>query len=215
MIYRVDDIIKEVRIALDQNSGDELLSAVWDMDTLMLDEMIRSKIVDAVRSVEMEAPLYMIDTGCNFGDSIYWKNGRGEGVGYILLPDDFMRLVIFQMSDWNTPVFNAISESNPLYKLQSSRFPGIRGNPQNPVCAIVIYPIGRVLEFYSCSGGKDVTIHKAVYLSEPSISDDGLIYICERCYRSIIYYCAALVCAICDSEKKSEFLFKISKDLLV
>lgn len=215
MIYRVDDIIRDVRIAIDQNSGDEFLTAVGDMDTLFLNEMIRSKIVDAVRSVEIEAPLYMIDIGSNFGDNIHWKEYEGVGSGYILLPDDFMRLIVFQMSDWITSVSEVITPSMALYKLQSSRFPGIRGNIQNPVCAIVVYPIGRVLEFYSCSGGSDVKIQKAVYLKEPEIDEDDLIYICERCYRPAVYYCAALVSTVCELGKQSELLFKISKDLLV
>lgn len=215
MIYRVDDIIKDVRIALDQNSGDEFLTAVGDMDTLFLNEMIRSKIVDAVRSIEMAAPLYMIDIGSNFGDNIHWKENKGVGPGYTLLPDDFMRLIVFQMSDWRTSVSNAITTSDPLYKLQSSRFPGIRGNPQNPVCAIAIYPVGKVLEFYSCSGGKNVSIQKAVYLQKPVINKEDGIYICEQCYRSAIYYCAGLVSSIYESDKRSESLFQISKDLLV
>ena len=40
----------------------------------------------------------------------------------------------------------AISADDPLYDLQSSRYKGIRGNVQKPVCAVVNRAEGKVLE---------------------------------------------------------------------
>lgn len=207
--------MRDVRVAIDQNSVSERLIESDDIDTLSLDEIVKSKIVDAARSVEKSAPIYMLETGTAFGDNICWKSTKGIGMGYSLLPDNFMRLISFQMSDWQTAVYNAISNDDPLYLLQSSRYPGIRGCPQRPVCAIVPMPVGLVLEFYSCTQGDSVHVVKAQYLQEPVISDDGFIEVCEKCYRAVVYYCGGLVCVAYGSKEQAELMFKLSSDLLV
>lgn len=215
MFYNVDDIVKDVCIAIDQNSTSERLIESEDIDTLSLNEIVRSKIEDAARGVEKSAPVYLLETGTAFGDSINWKSTKGVGMGYTLLPDNFMRLISFQMSDWQTAVYNAISQDDPLYGLQSSRYPGIRGCPQKPVCAIVPAPVGLVLEFYSCTQGETVHVVKAQYLPEPVIGEDGYIDICEKCYRAVVYNCAGLVCSAYGSKEQAELMFKLSSDLLV
>lgn len=216
MLKKVKDIIKDVRIAIDQNASGGSLIDTGDIETLSLDEIIRSKIVDAVKSVEKAAPVYMLGTGKAFADSIEWFESKGKGVGpgKILLPDDFMRLISFQMSDWSRAVYEAIMPDDPKYHLQSSRFAGIRGNTQKPACAIVPEPTGLTLEFYSCSAGENVNVVKAQYLPEPIISETDDIDIAGKCYRSIVYYCAGLVCSAYQSAEQGEQMFKISNDLL-
>lgn len=214
MLKKVKDIARAVRIAIDHNPQNDALIDVGDIDTLSLDDIVRSKIVDAIKSVEKAAPVYLLDTGVPFGDNIAWMEEKGKGPGKILLPDDFMRIISFKMSDWAMPVFEAITPDDATYKLQSSRFKGIRGNVQKPVCAIVPYPAGLFLEFYSCSGGEDVNISMAQYLPEPAIDEDDCVEICEKCYSAVIYYCAGLVCTAYLSAEQGEQLFKISNDLL-
>lgn len=106
MIKKIEDIVKDVRICLDQNMVSESLLNEGDIDTLSIEDIIRSKIVDAVQRVESGAPTHLLEGGHNFGDSIYWTK---DGSGWTLLPDDFMRLVVFEMSDWERPVYEAIS----------------------------------------------------------------------------------------------------------
>lgn len=216
MLKKVKDITSDVRIAIDQNSSGSSLIDIGDIDTLSLDEIIKSKIVDAAKTVEKSAPVYMLGTGKPFGDSIEWFEGKGvgKGAGRIYLPDDFMRLISFQMSDWSRAVYEAIMPDSPKYQLQSSRFDGIRGNTQKPVCAIVPSPTGLNMEFYSCKGGDSVNIIKAQYLPEPAISETDDIDIPEKCYRAIVYYCAGLVCSAYQSTEQGEQMFKISNDLL-
>jgi len=202
MIYQQSEISRDVRVALDQNSVSTQLLEVDDIDTLSLDELIVNKVPDAVRMVEMQAPLHLLDSGNNFGDSISWGgavNADGtssstDGVykGWTALPEKFMRLIVFKMSDWERPVYAAVTGDDPRYLHQSSRHGGIVGTPQKPVCAIVVRPEGRVLEFWSCSS-TNATVERAVFLPIPEWDDDGGISICERCYRPAVYYTAALV----------------------
>lgn len=214
MEYTVSELVKDVRIAIDQNEvGDQLINAL-DMETLTLDQIITNKIVDAVSSVEKSAPIHLLDSGEPFAKNLGWKQAVGIGMGYTILPDDFMRLLTFQMSDWSRSVNEVITEDSPLYAMQSSRYSGIKGCPQKPVCALVLYPVGYVLEFYSCVEGKNVFVKRARYLPYPSIQNDT-IRICEKCYRSVVYYLAGLVCSSYGGKDQADLLFGISKDLLV
>ena len=71
-VYLLDEIAKDVRIAIDQNMQSETLVDFGDVDTLSLNDIIKSKIVDAVKRIHSTAPSYLLDGGHNFGDAIYW-----------------------------------------------------------------------------------------------------------------------------------------------
>lgn len=210
-VYLLDEIAKDVRIAIDQNMQSKTLVDFGDVDTLSLNDIIKSKIVDAVKRIHSTAPSYLLDGGHNFGDAIYWKELES---GWCLLPEDFMRLVVFQMDDWERAVYHAISEDDEEYQKQSSRFKGIRGTPQKPVCAIAIRPEGRVLEFYSCKS-IDAMVSRAVYLPYPKVDKDNGIQICERCYQAVVYTIASLVLITYGSADQSKALLELAKSTLI
>ncbi len=212
MRYKVADLKREVRIAIDQNMASVQLSDLGDIDTLSLEDIIESKIADAARIVEQNAAFHLLDRGRAFADSIGWNAEPGIGSGHIHLPDDFLRLLAFQMSDWSYPVTTAIDESNPLYKMQASRFPGIRGCPQKPVVAITQQPIGLVLEFYSCTAGKDVYVKRARYIPIPQIRK-GHIEICEKLKSAIIYYAGYLTALSINNVDLAKNMLVTSKEL--
>ena len=191
MEYNVSDIVLEAKVALDENVDSTALEGLPDEHTLKVNEIVRSKVVDAAMVIEQNAPTYMLDSGKAFGESIGWDGQPGYGAGYIHLPDDFMRLVCFQMSDWDYAVTVAITEDSPQYQMQRSRFAGVRGNPQKPVVAITSQPIGLVLEFFSCYSGADAFIKKARYIPIPRIKN-GKIDLCEKLRRAVVYYTAYL-----------------------
>ena len=201
---------RAVRVAIDMNKGDEPLIMEGDTDTLTLDEIIYAKLADAVRLVEMEAPLSMLESGHDFGECDTYIGEDGKG--FIILPNDFMRLISFRMSDWTRTVYEAISESDPQYALQSSRFKGICGNPEKPVVAIVRRSEGKVLEFYSCKT-EEATVAQATYLPVPKIDRDGGIDVAEDCYRAAVYRAASLALASVGDQLSTTML-EISKSLL-
>ena len=201
---------RAVRVAIDMNRGDEPLLMEGDSDTLTLDETIHAKLADAVRMVEMEAPAIMLESGHDFG-------GEGmfigkDGKGFVVLPDDFMRLVAFRMSDWHRTVHDAIDENTPEYAMQSSRWKGICGNPEKPVCAIVRRPEGKVLEFYS-SRDDTAEVTQASYVPRPRIDAVGGIDVAEDCYRAAVYRAAALVLSSLG-DGLSTTMLEISKSLI-
>ena len=212
MVYEVREIMKDIRIALDQNMTSTQLLDTGDIDTLSLDELIESKIADAARIVESSAPLYLLEGGKDIEHSVGWNERVRLGGGYIHLPDDFMRLVSFQMSDWDRAVSIAITEDDPLYARQQSRFPGARGCPQKPVIAIVTRPIGQVLEFYSCAAGDKVYVKRARYIPIPKI-ENGNIELCYKLKPAIVYYTAYLVALTIGQADLATILLNISNEL--
>lgn len=212
MLYKVSNIIRDVRIAIDENmSGEQFLSEV-DIETLSLEDIIYSKIEEGARIVESTAPIFLLGEGHNFGDSI-WRGPKGSG--YVNLPDDFMRLIAFRMSDWERTVYEPITVEDKLYKCQSSRYKGIRGNVQKPVCVLVTRPEGRVLEYYSTkSDNAQVTI--ASYIPYPIISKiDNVIDLSPRCYKAIVYKIAALTISAFGDEQKVTLMNKLSTGALI
>ena len=117
------------------------------------------------------------------------------------------------MSDWSRPVTTAISEDDPQYELQSSRYPGIRGCPQNPIVAITQQPVGLVLEFYSCTAGEHVYVKRARYIPFPKIVN-GSIELCEKLKPAIVYYAAYLTALSIGDSDLATSMVTISKELM-
>ena len=209
-MYNIETVSEDVRIAIDENKTSEQLLGDEDIDTLSLNEIIRSKIEEAVRRVETTAPTFLLEEGHTFGDSVFWEDGNS---GWTLLPDDFMRLIAFRMSDWERTCYNVISVDDPIYDLQSSRYKGVRGNVQKPVCAVVNRAEGKALEFYSCNS-EEAYVKRATYIPYPEIDDEDGIDISERCYTAVVYTTAALVLTAYGANDRAEQLNALAKSIM-
>ncbi len=210
-IYPLHKVEADVRLSLDRNMRSRELQELGDTDTLSVDQVIRSKIVEAVRRVHSAAPLHLIDGGYSFASQpFFW--GTLES-GWMILPEDFMRFVAFRMSDWERRVTDAITPADSDYELQSSRFKGIRGTAQRPVCAIVIRPEGHVLEFYSCRT-KNATVAEAMYLPLPRMTRQEGIGICSKCYEAVIYTAALLTLTTFGDTARAAAMGELVKSIL-
>lgn len=211
MIYQTENICKDVRIAMDENMTSKALTELLDVETLSLDTVIKSKIEEGVTRIHSAAPLQMLDQGHNFGDTLYWK--ENDTCGWILLPDDFMRLVVFMMDDWERAVYYPINVDNPIFYKQYSRFGGVRGTPQRPKCVLAIRPEGRVLEFYACKT-QQAQVSRGVYIPYPKIDEHGGIEIGKRCYLAVVYTITSLVLSAYGDIEKSNLFENLSESLL-
>lgn len=193
MNYPIDDIIREVRIVLDLNPTSQELLPHKDKATLPIDTLIRSCIKTGYEWLLTNAPLDKLHQGQSFaGRSVAWDSGVvGVGSGRIALPEDFLRLVAFRMSDWHRPVHQVTRANEMEYPRQSSPFPGIKGNPERPIVTIETEAIGRVLHFHACRGGRAVYIQQALYLPRPQLGQE--LELGDELYQALIYYTAHLV----------------------
>lgn len=212
MNYSVEELVKAARVAMDRNNNSQPLAALGDVDTLKIDEIIESKIEDAARLVEEGAAHYLLDAGKPFGGSIEWESEPGYGMGKINLPEDFLRLITFRMSDWYMPVTEAITEDDPEYLVQASRYAGVRGNPERPVVAVIHSTNGQILEFYSSQAGPGVRVNTARYLPLPKINN-GYIDLCPKLERAVVYRVASMASAIIGAGDLAALLLGTSNEL--
>ena len=94
MIVQAEDMAKAVRVAIDMNHNSTPLLADEDVDTESFDEIIYAKLCDAVRMVEMEAPLNLLEQGHLFGDAVTWLDGHTRR------PDIFPTMVEVERHLW-------------------------------------------------------------------------------------------------------------------
>lgn len=211
----LSDIIREVKIILDENITESFIEG--DPDQLQLKDHIEARILDAVRHIHEAADSSLLDDGLPIPLEVGGQptiQVNPDGTGYVALPDDFMRLVIFKMTKWKRPVVEAISDTDPRYFLQKSRFLGIRGGVDKPVCALTTGDASKILEFYSLPPGEtDQSVEKARYLPLPKIEDNSIL-MCRKLVRPIYYQCAGLV-ALSLKDQSAANLFEIAKSYLI
>lgn len=211
MLYDLAQIKRDVRTILDENIPSN--SLLEDVGTLSVDEVIESRILDAIRSVEYSAPVHLINESEEMEcESIAWFGDKGKSGGSIKLPSDFLRLVSFRMNDWHKAVTTAIGADSPQYAKQKSPFAGVRGNATRPVVAIVHEDGINYLEFYSCSGGEGVEVADARYLKMPEAMQDR-VFVVSNLYTAMLYECAYLV-GVTLSLPNIELLRNVAKEHL-
>lgn len=219
--YKVNEIVKEVRIAIDQNMDGTMLSDFGDYDTLALDEIIQSKIVDGAKLIIGAAPIHMIGKGIttvekpNVEYNKVFDNDK-RYYAQVAVPNDYFRLVSFRMADWLMPVTEeeVITPTDAEYALQRSRVEGVRGCPERPVLAFVPNiesgDNDYCFEAYSCAGKSACSY---TYLSNPQINKSGEISLPERLYRPIVYAIAYLATIAFNAEGQAAVLLTTAKQL--
>lgn len=88
------------------------------------------------------------------------------------LPDDFLRLITLQMSDWSRPIQTLINEDSAEYRKQQNKY--LRGTWERPIGAIVHrMPYGDFLELYCCKSNA-ATLRYGQYVPEPRVVNTPL-----------------------------------------
>lgn len=228
MEKEVAGLVEKVKVVLDQNMDSDTLQGLRDIDTLSLDELIRSKIPDAARIIEQAAPTFLLGAGkvCELLKTVVGESEPKYLVattsyqhldpvsevafGDIALPDDFLRLISLKTSQQPIPATDAISDDSPLYVRLFSRYPGIRGNWIIPVAVLTRNADGeQVLRVYPHHATSNRVQH-FTYVPLPKITTNqnqtDVIEIPERLSDAIVYYAAYLVAATVEQEKAKALL---------
>lgn len=223
--YKVDDIVGDVRLCLDQNQTSEAMESFGDIDTSDLDDVIRSKIEDAATLIVSSAPIHKLGGGKDL-DLKYIQNKKVRSSDYtwyvvIPLPADYLRLLYIKCDDWNKAVSEGITTEDPQYALQRSRVESVRGNAERPV--VVLAPLtitiedkafqgnGKCLECYSTTQPSKKPSVK--YIAKPAITASEEIEIPTELYRSVVYAIGYLTATAFGSETQAPMLLSVAKDL--
>lgn len=180
-----EDILNDVKICIDEiglNDAD----FIGSQDNVEMDTIISSKIMDALRYVQGNAdwsllePDLFIDRETE-GVTVY------EGIGKIILPDNFMRLCYARFSSWPLFLSEPIYWNDKEYATLSD--PYATGTWERPKIAMTMHK-KRTLELYKAKDEKD-EIEVGIII-EPVLTEEGEVNISEKLYIALVYYIAGL-----------------------
>ena len=203
MEYSVDTIVKDVLLCMD-NEGLNDAEYANDSDNQAMQNVIKSKIADAIRFVFMNADMSMLNPEIwskTDEDKLSGEKTVG-GISYYSakLPDKFLRLCYASMDDWARSVTEPILYSDKEYATLRNVI--TTGYNDNPKVALVIGSDGKYLEMYPSGSNA-----KIAYMQEPEMiekpedatetegatkTDYPRYDIPEKVYRGVVYYTAGL-----------------------
>lgn len=201
-------LMQDIRIVLDQNRNSGVLSNLGDVDTLSIDDIIESKIIDAADAVIRSAPanlLYDISVAATSGHTIT------NSVVTLPLDTDFLRLIRFKMSGWQYPVHDALPYTEPEYVQCHSPY-GVCGTKDRPMVFVVPYGEGtQRLEAFRAGSPSDTM--DCLYVKCSKFNNDN-ITLGKHLVRPTIYYAAYLVAITLGAGEAAEKLLATCKEML-
>lgn len=136
-----DEIIRKVLARMDEVTHAEQVEVIPD-------PAINQLLEDGLRTFLMTVPVHLIKSHIESFASSPAYPYADNATGYVPLPGNFLRLVIFRMEKWKQPVVHPIYSESPEYQLQFNRY--LRGSIDRPVVAIRTQSSkGQILEYYS------------------------------------------------------------------
>ena len=204
MKYYISDILKSVRVTLDQNQEETIL--LEDADTLQLDALIREKIEECALWVNEHAALEQI-TEVKEVESTDGADERGELT--IVLPDDWLRLKVAKMQDWKVPVRIAVSDVSDVALMRWSDYKGIRPTPLRPMAVETEIADGRALVL--CGSEEDAEFEYIRYVPIPKIAEESgteaeYLDFTEQLYASLVNRIASVVAVTWQDQRAKDYV---------
>ena len=202
--------ITEKTKAIMNEAGEDTNEGLLDEDTVRIDEYIRKCIPDAVSLVIQNSTGRCVNPRYASGSS---SVSNGDGSGYIVVPDDYVRLVAFRMKGWKRTVAIPFMYGTPEAAMQSNRY--TRGGKCKPACVEGRSASGRkTIEYYSI--GKNETPQVDMFVYEASYdSMEGLpVSTSDPLFAAVCYMTASLVYAIFENQATSKEMQVIAINIL-
>lgn len=154
----MSDLVKEMRIAMDEVKHDEDNDIFADDS----DEEMKQAIETAGQQLLMQAPAQMLlpervvvslnETGNQDYDAI--QTQYTDGHGCLVIPDDWLRLVVLKLKSWSSSLTSLMDPDSKEAQMQASRW--TRGTPQKPRGMITTSPVtGKRVLMYWTAGRYD------------------------------------------------------------
>lgn len=186
-----EEIIHKVQVKLEELSPyDDEVFLVSNNNVKPIKSYIDETLNDACNEVLMLLPHYVIKNPAEIDDS---ELTIQDGVGYLPVPDDFLKLHTFSLKSWKRDVNIAIGVMNPAYRLQRNKY--TRGKSEKPVVAIN----RNKFELYSAAEGDELVIASYIPMTLPENLDDKLV-------TYLVDYCAVKVYDIIENTDQSKVM---------
>lgn len=209
----IGSIISDVRWVLDEEKGQS------DYETAYMDNIIKSRINDALRWVVFNADTTLLDgsdtndgTGCIIQESLPSRTETKARIedGYVVLPNDFVRSIRIKADGWAKAIHNPISEDSEEYLMQSD--PVAKADKSRPQAALIRTCPNRIELFPKLEDSDRVHITYAVAPSEIDLSDmEASFGIPPKLKTAFIYYLAYLVMIAYDDSSKANNMLVTAK----
>lgn len=164
----MSDLVKEMRVAMDEVIHDEVNDIITDDS----DTEMKQAIETAAQQILLQATAQMIlpkrvevslnESGKQDYDAI--QTQFTDGHGCLTIPDDWLRLVTLKLKSWSSSLTSLMDPDSKEAQMQASRW--TRGTPQKPKGMITTSPItGKRVLMYWTAGRYDANHApvKAVY----------------------------------------------------
>ena len=193
----------KIRTILNETGSEDSFSLI-SVDTVKLDDYIKSVIPDAVRFVTSQniPDLYLPV------ESVSSATVNSEdGCSVVVVPSNFMRFLSCRFSGWKREV----QEIGDKEAYKANHNPITRAGVNKPECVYANTSSGKVIECFP-SG----TLSYFRYVKSVSIptNDSETLAVSERILESICYAAAYLVYSIFENVTAAEAMKKISLELL-
>lgn len=133
MEIKIEDLVSGVLKKLDENEEIIRDKTEFGYPDASLPSLVADILPEVAEKVVKEASKNEIDEWLEFDGSLEWI---APGEGEIELPKDFLRLMVFRMSDWKHSVSSVVSAGSPTYALRFLPRAGRRGIRKSPAVAI-------------------------------------------------------------------------------
>ena len=189
----VEELIKKVRITMDENSSSSRLAEIKDIDSLQLDDLIRESIVAGVKYVHSNADVTELtdDVTEDASTSSVEEEmiGSEKYIQYIDCPVNFHILSSIKMSKWKKLVRILSVLNNVNEDMELCSYYGIGSDKESPAVYLTERNSKRV--FMACSCDEEgSTLETFRYLPLPSIKEGNIKIIKGReddCAYAIAY----------------------------
>lgn len=211
MQLSLKQLVRDIRVAMDENVTDDGLQFLREVNTLTLDEVIRHQIEPAAQLVLSRADVRYLEGGKSFLGSSVSRLERGAG--RVQLPSDYLRFLYFKMSDWDYGVTDYITPDDAFYPQQFSRWAGVRGNPHRPIVAIVPCEDGMCVEYFTSNG----SVADARYVGMPRLQgteDDCTLDFPSKLKHALVCMAASLSCQKLGQVNEAENLSLVANALM-
>ncbi len=194
MKIKIREIISKVIKYLDENEEIIMDKTEFGYPHTCLADLIAEVVPDIAEHVVMNADKGNIDEWLEMDADFEWVSpGRGE----LELPCDFLRLVVFRMSDWKRSVTTAVSSDSSVYSLRFAPRPSRMNIRKSPAVAIVEGRCRKRLEFIG-SSDPGAFVERAGYLPVPLLESGDSLWIPRRLISEVVEKTACKIREIMD-----------------